>query len=70
VGDSAKGVAAADASAEGGDAMLPDVAAGKADHERIQDWLDVKFEEWTADAEAQIEAQEAAHSRPGELGGQ
>jgi hypothetical protein len=71
VGDSGEGaVAAADASAEGGDAMFPDVAAGNADHERIQDWLDAKFEEWTADAEAKIEAQEAARSRPGDLGGQ
>jgi hypothetical protein len=62
--------AVAAAGAEEGGSMLPDVAARGADRERIRDWLDAKFEEWGADAEAQIEVQETTHGRPQEPGEQ
>ena len=43
------------------DSKLPDVNADEADREQIQGWLDAKFKEWNAEAEAQVAA--PAHFR-------
>jgi hypothetical protein len=57
VEDSDEGaLSAADASAEGADAKLPDVSADEADREQTQEWLDAKFKEWNAEVEAQVAA--------------
>jgi hypothetical protein len=49
-------LSAAEASAEGADATLPEVSADEADREQTQEWLDAKFKEWNAEVEAQIAA--------------
>jgi len=46
-------VSTAGAIAKGADPKLPDVSADKPDSERMQEWLDAKFKEWSAEVEAE-----------------